>query len=63
MLWESGNFTPAAKQESSARVLTAWQQGRRYQVARSYLDSLSELTDARSHEKPQKPIDVQDLPK
>jgi hypothetical protein len=61
-VWDVGQFTPRARQETAALLLRAWQRGGNYRAAGPYLIALTELTQRRSSEQPQRPIDTEDLP-
>ena len=63
MLWESCDFTPAARKESAARLLAAWQTGKNTHGGTEFFYALARVADEHSAEHPGIPFDVEEFPK
>jgi hypothetical protein len=60
LIWQIGNFTPAARRASAKRVLEFWKQAQSDKEARPYLRSLEDLSS--EADSAHKSIDERDLP-
>ena len=60
MVWQAGEFTPAAQRSSAKRVLELWQKGHSDNAAEPYLRAISDLASRSDSE--HKSTDERDLP-
>jgi hypothetical protein len=60
IIWQAGDFTPAARRSSAKRVLELWQEGQSDDAAKPYLRAISDIAFRSDSE--QKSTDERDLP-